>query len=61
MASGADISVTTTGYAGPEDGEDGTPAGTVYIGTAFVGAQRAENIALTVIVGRYACRQPVRQ
>ena len=28
---------------------------------AFVGAQRAENIALTVIVGRYACRQPVRQ
>ena len=37
QASGADISVTTTGYAGPEDGEDGTPAGTVYIGTCFRG------------------------
>lgn len=35
--SGSDITVATTGYAGPGAAEDGTPAGTVYIGIFYKG------------------------
>lgn len=34
---GSDIAVATTGYAGPGDAKDGTPAGTVYIGVFYKG------------------------
>lgn len=40
--SGADIAISVTGYAGPEPAEDGTPAGTVYIGTWYAGKSKAE-------------------
>lgn len=35
--SGSDITVATTGYAGPDAAEDGTPAGTVYICVFYKG------------------------
>lgn len=39
---GSELGVSVTGYAGPEDAEDGTKAGTVYIGTCFQGLSEAE-------------------
>ena len=39
---GSELGVSVTGYAGPEDAEDGTKAGTVYIGTCFQGVSEAE-------------------
>lgn len=35
--SGTGLAVVTTGYAGPGSAEDGTPAGTVYIGVFYKG------------------------
>lgn len=35
--SGSEIAVATTGYAGPDAAEDGTPAGTVYICVYYKG------------------------
>ena len=39
---GSELGVSVTGYAGPDDAEDGTKAGTVYIGTCFQGVSEAE-------------------
>lgn len=37
---GSELTVSVTGYAGPKDAEDGTKAGTVYIGTYFAGCTK---------------------
>ncbi len=38
---GSELTVSVTGCAGPGDAEDGTKAGTVYIGTCFQGKAKA--------------------
>ena len=41
-ATDSELTLSVTGYAGPDDGEDGTKAGTVYIGTWFDGKAEAK-------------------
>jgi len=38
---GSELTISVTGCAGPGDAEDGTKAGTVYIGTCFLGKAEA--------------------
>lgn len=39
---GSELTISVTGYAGPGDAEDGTKAGTVYIGTCYLGKTEAK-------------------
>ena len=42
QATGAEVGISVTGYAGPDGGEDGTCAGTVYIGTCLNGKAKTK-------------------
>jgi len=39
---GSELTISVTGYAGPGDAEDGTKAGTVYVGTCYKGKAEAK-------------------
>lgn len=39
---GSELTISVTGYAGPGDAEDGTKAGTVYIGTYYNNMAKAK-------------------
>lgn len=52
---GAELTIAVTGYAGPDDGEDGTPAGTVYIGTWYGGDTQTRHYQFTG--NRNSCRR----
>lgn len=41
---GADISIAISGYAGPDGGDDGTPAGTVWFAWNFRGRAETERV-----------------
>uniref|UniRef100_A0A483K831 2-oxo-tetronate isomerase n=1 Tax=Klebsiella quasipneumoniae TaxID=1463165 RepID=A0A483K831_9ENTR len=44
---GADIAIAISGYAGPEGGEDGTPAGTVWFAWNFRGQIETQRLRFT--------------
>lgn len=44
---GADIATAISGYAGPEGGEDGTPAGTVWFAWNFRGQIETQRLRFT--------------
>ncbi|HFS8372569.1 TPA: 2-oxo-tetronate isomerase, partial [Klebsiella pneumoniae] len=44
---GADIAIAVSGYAGPEGGEDGTPAGTVWFAWNFRGQTETKRMCFT--------------
>ena len=44
---GADIAIAISGYAGPEGGEDGTPAGTVWFAWNFRGQIETQRMRFT--------------
>lgn len=47
---GADIAIAVSGYAGPEGGEDGTPAGTVWFAGIFAARLKPNGCALPATV-----------